>query len=205
MIKEIKRIYRVPRNVWIIKPGENTNRGNGINVSSNLNEIRSLVQKAGAVGGKERTYIIQKYIDHPLLINNRKFDFRCYGILTAINGYQKGYFYDDAYIRTSCKEFDIDNLQNKFIHLTNDAVQKRSEDYGKFENGNKVSLQDFQKYLKQEFPEMKIDFFKHIMPQIKKLVTDTFRAAYGRIDPLKLNNTFEVSIHMYLYYIAVWI
>jgi hypothetical protein len=24
------------------------------------------------------------------------------------------------------------------IHLTNDAVQKKSEDYGKFEGGNKV-------------------------------------------------------------------
>ena len=26
------------------------------------------------------------------------------------------------------------------IHLTNDAVQKKSEDYGRFESGNKVSL-----------------------------------------------------------------
>lgn len=42
-IKEIKRNFRVPRNVWIIKPGENTNRGNGINVSSDIAEIKSLV------------------------------------------------------------------------------------------------------------------------------------------------------------------
>ncbi len=33
------------------------------------------------------------------------------------------------------------------IHLTNDAVQKKSEDYGKYENGNKISFGDFQKYL----------------------------------------------------------
>lgn len=78
-----------------------------------------------------------------MLINSRKFDFRCFGMLTSINGTLKGYFYEDAYIRTSCKEFDIDNLGNKFIHLTNDAVQKNSNDYGKFENGNKMSLQDF--------------------------------------------------------------
>jgi len=64
-------------------------------------------------------------------------------MLTSINGNLKGYFYNDAYIRTSCKEFDIDNVQNKFIHLTNDAVQKWSEDYGKYENGNKMSMQDF--------------------------------------------------------------
>lgn len=147
-MKEIKRKYRVPKNVWIIKPGENTNRGNGINVSSNLNEIKNLVQRAQSSASKEKTYIIQKYIDYPLLINSRKFDFRCYGVMTSINGHLKGYFYEDAYIRTSCKEFDIDNLHNKFIHLTNDAVQKNSQDYGKFENGNKMSLHDFQKYLK---------------------------------------------------------
>jgi len=33
-MKEIKKKYRIDKNVWIIKPGENTNRGNGINVSS---------------------------------------------------------------------------------------------------------------------------------------------------------------------------
>jgi len=74
-----------------------------------------------------------------LLINNRKFDIRVYGMLTSINGNMKGYFYEDGYIRTSCKEFNLDNLSNRFIHLTNDAVQKKSDDYGKFENGNKMS------------------------------------------------------------------
>ena len=68
--------------------------------------------------------------------------------MSSINGHLKGYFYEDAYIRTSCKEFDIYDVHNKFIHLTNDAVQKFSQDYGKYENGNKLSMQDFQKYLK---------------------------------------------------------
>ena len=49
----------MPKNVWIIKPGENTNRGNGINVSSNLNEIKSLISKAGSTAKtQDRTYII---------------------------------------------------------------------------------------------------------------------------------------------------
>ena len=34
------------------------------------------------------------------------------------------------------------------IHLTNDAVQKKSEDYGRFESGNKVSF--FLLYLLQQ-------------------------------------------------------
>ena len=64
-------------------------------------------------------------------------------MLTSINGLLKGYFYEDAYIRTSCKEYNTDDLTNKYIHLTNDAIQKNSNDYGKFENGNKMSLSDF--------------------------------------------------------------
>jgi len=122
-------------------------------VCSTMHEIKQIISRAASNPlTKDRTFIIQKYIDNPLLINRRKFDFRCYGMLTSINGSLKGYFYNDAYIRTSCKEFDIDNVQNKFIHLTNDAVQKWSEDYGKYENGNKISMQDFQKYLNTTFP-----------------------------------------------------
>ena len=63
--------------------------------------------------------------------------------MTSINGQLKGYFYEDAYIRTCCYEYNMNDVDNKFVHLTNDAVQKSCEDYGKFENGNKLSLSDF--------------------------------------------------------------
>ena len=79
----------------------------------------------------------------------------------------KGYFYEDGYIRTSCKEFNLDNLSNRFIHLTNDAVQKKSDDYGKFENGNKVSYQNFQKYLDTNLADKNINFHTMLLPQIK--------------------------------------
>lgn len=55
----------------------------------------------------------------------------------------KGYFYKEGYLRTSCKEFSLNNLQSRMIHLTNDAVQKNSDDYGKYEPGNKLSYDDF--------------------------------------------------------------
>jgi len=43
-------------------------------------------------------------------------------MLTSVNGMLKGYFYEDGYIRTSCKEFDLEDLSDLFVHLTNDAV-----------------------------------------------------------------------------------
>ena len=89
--------------------------------------------------------ILQKYIDNPLLYQRRKFDIRCFSLVTCHNGILKAYFYRDGYIRTSSKEYNHQNLNlgNKFIHLVNDAVQKYSEDYGKYEPGNKLSYQDF--------------------------------------------------------------
>jgi tubulin---tyrosine ligase len=63
--------------------------------------------------------------------------------MTSVNGNLKAYLYEEGYLRTSCKEYSIHNLNNKLVHLTNDAVQKRSEDYGKFEPGNKLSYSDF--------------------------------------------------------------
>ena len=86
----IKKKHRAPKNTWIIKPGENTNRGVGIQVVKTLREVQNIIRQTNK---QDRTYIIQKYIDYPLLVHKRKFDFRCFGMLTSINGSLKGYCY----------------------------------------------------------------------------------------------------------------
>jgi len=85
---------------------------------------------------------VQLYIDRPLLINGRKFDLRAFALITSINGVQKGFMYRDCYFRTSSKQFDLKDL-DRMIHLTNDAVQQNDEDYGRYENANKMSINDF--------------------------------------------------------------
>ena len=84
--------------------------------------------------------------------------------MTSINSNLKGYFYEDGYIRTSSREFNLNDLSDKFVHLTNDAIQKQADDFGKFENFNKMSYQDFQKYLNVNYCSLNIDVNKHIMP-----------------------------------------
>lgn len=64
-------------------------------------------------------------------ISNRKFDIRCYILLTTANGILKGYWYKDGYIRTSSVEYNLNDTDNEMIHLTNDAVQKKGEEFGK--------------------------------------------------------------------------
>lgn len=122
-----------------------------------------MVKNTERSNGRQRSYIIQKYL-MPFLYNKRKFDIRTYVLFTSLNGIYKAYWYEEGYIRTSCKEFTIKNLKNRFIHLTNDAVQKKSEDYGKYENGNKLSYGDFQKYLDQSFPDKDYDFYRTVYP-----------------------------------------
>ena len=94
-LSSIKKI----RNIWIVKPGENTNRGTGINVCNELSQIQILVSSTELhPNGKKKTYIIQQYLDKPLLYNTRKFDIRCYMMITCINGIMRGKIIDNQII-----------------------------------------------------------------------------------------------------------
>ena len=153
--KSLEKKRKKEKNLWIVKPGENSNQGCGIQVFDSLEEIREMMRYRETT--KARSLIIQKYL-MPFLYNKRKFDIRCYMLVTSVNSITKAYWYEEGYIRTSCKEFTTKNLKNRMVHLTNDAVQKKSEDYGKYENGNKVSFQDFQKYLDSTHPDKNYSF-----------------------------------------------
>jgi tubulin monoglycylase TTLL3/8 len=179
-----------PINLWIVKPGENSNRGNGISVVSDINSVKQELKNNPFPSTGPHTFIIQKYLEKPYLVNKRKFDIRCYAMITSLNGFIQGYFYQEGYIRTTSKAFSLTN-NNKFVHLTNDAVQKKSDDYGKFEKANKMSYIDFQRYLDSHHSP-KVSFFTEILPEIKKIVKDSIQAVYLKIDINKRGHCFEV-------------
>ena len=78
---------------------------------------------------KHNTFIIQKYIERPLLICDRKFDIRVWVLLDQDHNV---YFFKEGYIRTSASIFSIDSdhIDNAAVHLTNNAVQKALDSYG---------------------------------------------------------------------------
>jgi len=106
-------------------------------------------------------------------------------MLTLVNNKLKGYTYDDGYLRTSSRQFKRSQLTNKLIHLTNDAVQKKSDEYGRFESGNKLSFGEYQAYLERNHADRNINFRLHIFAQIKQIMTDTFRATHKIIAPTR--------------------
>lgn len=64
------------------------------------------------------------------------------------------------------------------IHLTNDAVQKYGENYGKYEPGNKLSYQELAKYILSHDQK---DFAGGVVPKMKSLCKDTFQSVRDKL------------------------
>ena len=76
------------------------------------------------------------------------------------------------------------------MHLTNDSIQNCSENYGKYEDGNKISYQQFQKYLDSKYGNR--DFLKEIVPKMKEIALDSILASYQQIKGFHDLPVFEI-------------
>ena len=183
-------------NIWIVKP-TNNNRGNGIKVFNTFQQIDEHLRKK-SLG---TAVVVQKYIERPLLYKGRKFDIRQ---LVLVDNNMNIYVYKEFYVRTSTTAYDIDNMQDLFIHLTNYAVQKKKkkgkpereldedemdEDDEAQEEGNNLSMEELNEYLEAEGYPMNC---AGVMKRIHDIVTKLFLAVWRKLDPLREKNTFEI-------------
>lgn len=76
--------------------------------------------------------MVQKYIEKPLIILNRKFDIRQWILITDWNPLTI-WIYDECYLRFTAEEYDPKDLENKMSHLTNNSIQKKGENYNNSE------------------------------------------------------------------------
>ena len=156
---DIVPAYDADQNMWLIKP-DDLNRGNGVEVFSTIEQVYEKLKKyiegvpinAYGLGSttinaeeldtskvttfKPHKFVIQKYMERPLLINQRKFDIRIHSFIDQNNVM---YLSREGYIRTSSEAFTL-NENSHFVHLTNNAVQKHNDNYCKFEEGNILPL-----------------------------------------------------------------
>ena len=59
--------------------------------------------------------------------------------------------------------------------------------------GNKISFKEYQNYLNEQYPDLGIDFKRDIFSsQIKRIITDTYRATSHLIDPNNRTQCFEI-------------
>lgn len=172
--------------LWLVKPGGWSNRGCGIQICDRPEDVQAVVdsQDPGKLRGcldSDRLWVVQKYIERPLLIHRRKFDIRAYCLVSQEphGGPLVAYFYHDAYLRTASAEYSAETF-DRLVHLNNDAVQSKGENYGRYEPANKLSLDDFQAYLDSHCTADEVSVRGHIVPQIKCLMADCIRAAVER-------------------------
>ena len=112
---------------------------------------------------KSKKFVIQKYIERPLLIEQKKFDIRLY-IMISNTG--KIYQYQEMYIRVSAYDYDLDNMQ-KFGHLNNIALQKYSNNY----DGEKavITTEKLQEHV-QAHGNPDFDFEIQIRPKLSHII-----------------------------------
>lgn len=73
--------------LFIVKPGSGTNRGVGIFLARSRNNVaKELIERLEGKDSKRKTWIVQEYIERPLLVHGRKFDIRCYVLLILNKG-----------------------------------------------------------------------------------------------------------------------
>lgn len=126
--------------------------------------------------------MIQKYVERPLLINSRKFDIRVWALLTQNLNI---YFFKEGYIRTSAETFSTDDINNYYIHLTNNAIQKNSSNYGTFENGNQLSYKDIAKSIGEEECE-------NIWERMKEITYMSFSSVKKKLNQYNRKFCFEL-------------
>jgi len=83
-------------------------------------------QKSGC-----QTFVAQGYIQSPLLVDGRKFDLRLYVLVTSFG--EEGvppevYLFREGFARFASEPFSVapEDLQNRYIHLTNNCINKKN-------------------------------------------------------------------------------
>ena len=81
--------------------------------------------------------VAQKYIRNPLLIDELKFDLRIYVLLFGVNPLRI-FLFKDGLVRFATEPYskpDDNNVDNLFMHLTNYAINKESENFVQNDGG----------------------------------------------------------------------
>ncbi|XP_076840164.1 putative tubulin polyglutamylase TTLL9 isoform X2 [Brachyhypopomus gauderio] len=161
----VEEFKRSPGSTWIMKPVARS-QGKGIFLFRKLKDImewkkdgtRSEEQKDEA---QVESYVAQRYIENPYLINGRKFDLRVYVLVTSYLPL-KAWLYRDGFARFSNTRFSLSSIDDQYVHLTNVAVQKTAPDYDP-EKGCKWQMKQLRRFLMAKHNRDVVDvLFKNI-------------------------------------------
>nr|XP_057940999.1 probable tubulin polyglutamylase TTLL9 isoform X7 [Doryrhamphus excisus] len=146
----VEEFKRNPGSTWIMKPAAKS-QGAGIFLFKKLKDIMDWRKHDGTRSEEQRdagqveSYVAQRYIENPYLLGGRKFDLRVYVMVTSYFPL-KAWLYREGFARLSSARFSLNCIDDKYVHLTNVAVQKTAPDYDP-EKGCKWKIEKLRMYL----------------------------------------------------------
>ena len=157
------------QNIWILKPS-NLSRGRGVTCVNSLLPIEQSLSATNDSG-----LIVQKYIENPLIIKNRKFDIRQWVLVTCLNPLTI-WMWKEPYLRFGAEDYIMDDLNNIYSHLTNNSIAKHSTQFKnekKFE-GDMWTCKEFSDFIGGKK-------WEEIHEKIKNAIICSFYAAHHEI------------------------
>eukprot|EP00657_Telonema_sp_P-1_P012315 TRINITY_DN8818_c0_g1_i1.p1 TRINITY_DN8818_c0_g1~~TRINITY_DN8818_c0_g1_i1.p1 ORF type:complete len:216 (+),score=40.39 TRINITY_DN8818_c0_g1_i1:109-756(+) len=143
-------------------------------------------------GFESGTWVAQAYIERPLLLPGfRKFDIRVWAL--AVEGPSsalKLYLYDEGVLRTSSVAYSLDDVSDKFAHLTNHSIQQDHDQFNSFECGNELFFEDSEKQLEQQGHAW--SFRESGWPQVRDIVAHSFRSCWDVLETTREYHSFQV-------------
>ncbi|XP_076174403.1 putative tubulin polyglutamylase TTLL9 [Ptiloglossa arizonensis] len=143
--------HKQPGATWIVKPAGRS-QGRGIFLFRKLKDLAERRTKDSCSQQTEtpaETFIVQKYVENPYLLAGRKFDLRIYALVTSFHPL-KVWLAREGFARLSTELYDLEDIDNSRVHLTNMAIQLKITDDDKKEElkkGCKWALNKIREYL----------------------------------------------------------
>ncbi|XP_061831191.1 protein polyglycylase TTLL10 isoform X3 [Nerophis lumbriciformis] len=178
--------------MWICKPTA-LNQGRGIFLLKSLQDVVAFKvklqdiedrrAKAKTLQRQPQAYIVQHYIQRPLLLKGKKFDVRSFLLIACTSPYMV--FFHHGYVRLTCDLYDPSS-KNLSAHLTNQYMQMKNPLYSQVKEDTVWSMESFNAYVNDRFQVAKrlprdwvLGAFTRRMQQI---MTQCFFAAKSKLD-----------------------
>nr|CCA21141.1 tubulin polyglutamylase putative [Albugo laibachii Nc14] len=140
--------FKKHQGVWIMKPTGKA-QGKGIFLITKLNQINDWrgEHRTQGISPQVENYVVQRYVANPYLVGGKKFDMRLYALVPSFSPLEV-YIYRGGFARFTNTRYSMNStdISNTFIHLTNVAIQKTSENYNS-QHGGKWDLHNLKCFM----------------------------------------------------------